>query len=108
TLAQLDDLVCREPNTQAYMSSLGIDSRVEYDSILEADFNNEECLSESIEGKILVTDYHPLREGDVGMALNGLLGHNNVVYYPLEHPVSFQDWKHALSVFKSASLVVTG
>ncbi|MGE8517311.1 MAG: polysaccharide pyruvyl transferase family protein [Alcaligenes nematophilus] len=108
TLKKLDDLVCRELQTKHYLDSLGIACRVEFDSIIAAGFDLSTWQQSQLAGKILVSDFHPLRNADVGATTELIRQRADTFYFPLDHAFSFQDWRHALSIVKHARLVVTG
>lgn len=108
TLKKLDDLVCRELQTKHYLDSLGIACRVEFDSIIAAGFEQSTWQKAELTNKILVSDFHPLRNADVGAATELIRQRADTFYFPLEHTLSFQDWRHATSIVKHARLVVTG
>jgi len=78
------------------------------DSIIDAEFDLQPV--NDFSGKIVVTDWHPLRHKDVGAALKQMLAEfgERAVYFPLDSPARADDWKHAVADLSSARLVVTG
>lgn len=107
-LCKLDDFTVRDARSSAYLKRLGVPHRVVFDSILEAEFDAEPA--HDFSGKIVITDWHPVRAGDVGAPLLHLLAElrEEAVYYPLEGAARESDWRHAIADLRTARLVVTG
>lgn len=107
TLRRLDDLTCREPRTHAYLAAHDVPARVVLDSIVEAGFAGRAAAGD-FRDRIVVTDHHALRDGDVGSALKGLMTRGDCIYFPLEHPSHHREWQLAVASLREARLVVTG
>ena len=108
TLARLTDCVGRDQASSAYLSGLGIRHRLVPDSILACPWSPEPSVD--LSGKIVVTDWHPSRDADVGARLRRLcrrLG-DQAAYYPLEHPDRASDWEHTVANWAAARVVITG
>lgn len=105
-LRQATGLTCREPESLRYLQGQGVQARLVPDSILEAGFHEAEQPSD-LRGRIVVTDFHPLRR-DVGGWLQRVAQRPDAVAYPLEDPLRFHDWRATLARWSSARLVVTG
>jgi hypothetical protein len=108
TLRHLDDLTVRDARSSAYLARLGIPHRLVFDSSLEAGFDSQPV--HDFADRVVITDWHPARAGDVGNLLEALrasLG-PGAVYYPLEDPARAADWRHAVADLQAARLVVTG
>jgi hypothetical protein len=108
TLRQLDDFTVRDAASSACLKRLGVPHRIVLDSIFEAPF--EAAPAHDFRGKIVVTDWHLARAGDVGAASEKLLNElgAGAVFYPLDSPEREHDWRQALADFQQARLVVTG
>ncbi|MEO8481659.1 MAG: polysaccharide pyruvyl transferase family protein [Acidobacteriota bacterium] len=107
TLRRLTDFTVRDGASAAYLRQLGVTHRVVFDSMLEAPFVTGPALD--VRGKVIVTDHHASRDGDVGAALRQLrdtLG-DDVVYYPLKDAARADLWQHSVADFRTARLVVT-
>lgn len=108
TLRRLDEFTVRDARSAAYLEALDIPHRIVFDSILEAEFDPQPATD--LSGKIVITDWHDTRRGDVGAALEALhaeLG-PEAVFYPLESAARESDWRHAVADLAAARLVVTG
>jgi hypothetical protein len=108
TLKKLTDFTVRDAASSDYLKKLGVPHRVVLDSILEAAF--ETTPAHDFRDKVVITDWHCVRNHDVGAALQALqqeLG-SEAIYYPLESPEREKDWRHAVADLAQARLVVTG
>jgi hypothetical protein len=108
TLRRLDDFTVRDAASSAYLTQLDVPHRVVLDSILEAAFVDEPAVD--LSGKVVVTDWHTVRDHDVGGASRRLLADlgDGAVYYPLKSEERAQNWRHAVADLRAARLVVTG
>jgi chemotaxis methyl-accepting protein methylase len=108
TLKQLTHLTVRDAASSDYLKRLGVPHRIVLDSILEASF--EKTAAHNFKDKIVITDWHCVRNDDVGVGLKKLLHDfgDEAVFYPLESPEREQDWQHAVADLAQARLVVTG
>ncbi|HEU5125172.1 MAG TPA: glycosyltransferase [Verrucomicrobiae bacterium] len=107
TLRKLTDFTVRDAASSAYLKQLGIPHRIVLDSIFDAPFDSNPL--NDFKGKVVITDWHPTREGDVGCALKQLLRElgTEAVFYPLEDPQRERDWRHAVADLAQAKLVIT-
>lgn len=106
TLRALDDFTVRDACSSAYLRSRRIAHRLVLDSILEAGFSPDP--RHDFEGRVVVTDVVGCCS-QVAAALEAFraeLG-DRARFYPLEHPDRFDDWRHAVADFRTASVVVT-
>ncbi|MCB9957190.1 MAG: polysaccharide pyruvyl transferase family protein [Rhodospirillaceae bacterium] len=109
-LRTVDDLAVREPASAAYLSAMSVAHRLVPDSFLEADFAAKP--TRHLSGRTLVTDWHPSRDTDVGIAmLNALNAVGDAgLFYPL-HDITYvaeEQWRHQIANLSTADLIITG
>lgn len=107
TLAGLTGCTVRDARSAAELADRGVTHRLVPDSILECPFSEQS--SQDLSGRIVVTDWHPSRDADVGDSLRKLLDRlgPKAVFYPLDHPDRQADWEHTVANFATARAVVT-
>ena len=107
TLARLDDFCVREVQSLRHAHSLGFKrARLVPDSFLGAQFDGEQNIA--LDGKIVVTDWHPAREHDVGTTLRTILDAvDGSFYYPLLHGMHARLWRGALRDWNDAAAILT-
>lgn len=107
-LRDLSGCTVREPVSSSYLSKLCIPHEVVFDAIIEAEFVPEPSME--LAGRVIVTDWHGSRSGDVGRGSQRLLEQlgEDAVFYPLQDPQRAELWQHAVADFRGASVVVTG
>lgn len=108
TLHNLTDFTVRDAGSSEYLASLGIKHRVVVDSIMEAPF--VDTPAHDWTGKVVITDWHEARNGDVGAAVGRLIEQlgDRAVFFPLDHPDRLKDWRSIVADMKRADAVVTG
>lgn len=106
TLRGLDDIVCREPRTHAYLQSLGVSARMALDSLVMADFHY--AGAPGPRAGTLVTDYHHLLAGTLAPTFDLVRRSPGAMAYPMDHLSRFQNWRDAVARFQAAERVVTG
>jgi hypothetical protein len=76
------------------------------DSILAARFDGPAYVD--LSDKVVVTDWHPARDQDVGETMRGILGTvEESVYFPLLHGIHAHLWRGAIACWGSAAFIVT-
>jgi hypothetical protein len=106
-LSKLNDLNVRESCSSAFLNSRGIENRVVFDSILDAKFSDRCDIN--LSGRILCTDWHFLRDRDVGRAIWDFhSSRRKSFFYPLHDGFEVFRWQHAVANFSRADAVITG
>jgi hypothetical protein len=106
-LTKLDDFCVRDRHSLDHARSHGLRCRLVPDSFLAAQFDAARYVD--LSEQIVVTDWHPLRDGDVGQTMRTLLGSvESTFYFPLLHGIHAQLWRGAADAWSGASLIVTG
>lgn len=107
TLNRLDDFCVRDAMSRAAAEAAGVRCRLVPDSVLAAKFDAPACID--LTGQILVTDWHPARDRDVGVAMRRILDSvDGVFYYPLMHGLQAHLWRSAVATLATADVVITG
>lgn len=106
-LARLTRCTVRDAASSAYLTAHGIAHQVVSDALLEADFVSDPVCD--LAGRIIVTDWHGSRAGDVGAACQAFLAHlgAEAVFYPLEDAARAAAWRHTVADWRPARLVIT-
>ena len=107
TLEQLDDFCVRDLESLRHAHSLGFSrARLVPDSFMGAQFGGQPNIA--LAGEILVTDWHPARDGDVGNALRTILDSvDDSFFYPMLHGMHTRLWRGALADWSGASAILT-
>lgn len=106
-LSKLDDFCVRDARSLDCATRAGFRCRVVPDSILAARFDGSAYVD--LSDKVVVTDWHPARDHDVGEAMRGILGTiEESVYFPLLHGIHAHLWRGAIACWGSAACIVTG
>lgn len=107
-LRSADDVCVRDLRSLRYLESQGVRARLVPDSIFEANFDGG-C-NIDLTGRIVVTDWHPQRNADVGAAIRGFMQERGTecFYYPMMHGCWRDHWRSALADWLRARAVVTG
>ncbi|MBX3357024.1 MAG: polysaccharide pyruvyl transferase family protein [Phycisphaeraceae bacterium] len=102
------DVGVRDARSLRYLASLGVKARLVPDSIVEARFDQRPAID--LSGRIVVTDWHHQRKGDVGAAAASLLRDRpaETFYFPLLHGSHRWLWRSAVPTLRTARAVVTG
>lgn len=105
-LSQLDDFCVRDQHSLDHARSHGLRCRLVPDSFLGAVFDQPAFVD--LSDRIVVTDWHPARDADVGHTLRTLLDQvETTVYFPMLHGVQSHLWRGAAAAWASSSLVIT-
>lgn len=105
-LNRLDDFCVRDARSLACAQAAGLRSRLVPDSFLGARFAERPIAD--LEQRIVVTDWHPARDHDVGAAMTAVLRSvEESFFYPLMHGIQAHLWRHAPATWASASWVIT-
>ncbi len=106
-LAKLSDLTVRDLRSSEFLRQREITHRVVVDSILEAEF--EEGPLFDLSNRIVVSDWHPDKESDVGSALRSLMADSKLhpFFLPLIHGIHRYIWRKIPSTLSSADLLIT-
>jgi hypothetical protein len=107
-LNALDDFTVRDARSSAYLKSRNIRHRLVLDSILAAGF--EGAPIRNLENRIVVSDWHPSRTEDVGVACSYVFDRypKKAVYYPFERVDAKDIWKQTIATIATSSVLVTG
>lgn len=106
-LGRLDDFCIRDAESLRHAESLGLAARLVPDSFLGAAFTDEASMD--LGDQIVVTDWHPYRDGDVGATLRQILDNvEGSFYYPLQHGMHTHLWRGAVADWSAASIIITG
>jgi len=106
-LSRLDDFCVRDLHSLQYARSLGLRCRLVPDSFLGARFDAGRFID--LSGRIVITDWHPARDADVGATLRTLIDADaSTFYFPMLHAVHAHLWRGAAAVWASADLIITG
>ena len=107
TLERLDDFCVREVQSLRHAHSLGFTrARLVPDSFLGAQFDGGQNVA--LAGQIVVTDWHPAREHDVGKTLRTILDSvDDSFYYPLLHGMHSRLWRGAVRDWNGAAAILT-
>ncbi len=105
-LKKLDDFCVRELFSLEHAQSLGLKARLVPDSLLGAKFSNQPTMN--LNDRIVVTDWHPLRDADVGETLRNILDSvPGSFYYPMLHGINASQWQGSAAAWASAASVIT-
>ncbi len=105
-LSRLDDFCVRDQASLLHAQSHGLRCRLVPDSVLGAQFHKAPLMH--LDHRIVVTDWHPARESDVGAALRIVLSRvDGAFYYPLQHGMQEHLWRHAPATWARAEWVFT-
>ncbi len=106
TLGRLDDFCVRDAESLRHAHSHGLHARLVPDSFLGAQFGADANVD--LSGQIVVTDWHPYRDADVGATLRQVLDRvGDSFYYPLQHGVQTHLWRGAVADWEAASIIIT-
>lgn len=102
----LDDFCVRDQNSLDHARSFGFRCRLVPDSFLGAQFDGNPFVD--LHDKIVITDWHPARDFDVGVTLRGLLDSvEGTFYFPMQHGIHAHLWRRAAQTWARASVIVT-
>lgn len=105
-LSRLDDFCVRDASSLECARRLGFPCRLQPDSILGAQFDAPRFID--LRDQIVVTDWHPVRDHDVGATLRTILGAvEGTVYFPMLHGIHAHVWRGALAAWSEAACVIT-
>ena len=105
-LSKLDDFCVRDARSKDCVERAGFHCRVLPDSLLAAQFDAAPYLD--LRDKLVVTDWHPARDQDVGETMRRILGGvPDSVYFPLLHGIHAHLWRSAIACWASATWIVT-
>jgi polysaccharide pyruvyl transferase WcaK-like protein len=105
-LSKLDDFCVRDGRSLLCVEQAGFHGRIVPDSFLAASFDGEQYVD--LSNKIIVTDWHPARDHDVGETMRTILGTvEGSVYFPMLHGVHAHLWRGAMACWASAAGVIT-
>lgn len=106
-LSRLDDFCVRDLASLEHATSQGLRCRLVPDSFLAASFDQRAYAD--LSNKIVVTDWHPARDGDVGNTVRTLIDRlgSDCFYFPMLHGVHAKLWRGAAATWMTADLVVT-
>lgn len=109
-LRKLDDFCVRDSLSSENAEKQGIKNRIVPDSFLEASFDYSDELDIDLSGKVVVTDWHPSRNIDVGnIILSYLRSYSkNCFFFPMFHEKNFLIWRKAPQVISNCDFVITG
>jgi hypothetical protein len=106
TLGKLDDFCVRDAESLRHAHSHGLRARLVPDSFLGAEFGAQANMA--LDGQIVVSDWHPAREHDVGNALRQILDSvDGSFYYPMLHGMHAHLWRGALADWSRAEAIIT-
>ena len=106
TLSALDDFCVRDAESLRHAQSHGFNARLVPDSFLAAEFGGDAIMD--LRDQIVVTDWHPQRDADVGITLRRLLDDvEGAAYYPLQHGIHTHLWRSAPADWAAASIIIT-
>lgn len=107
TLGRLDDFCVRDAESLRHADSHGLAARLVPDSFMGARFDAD--ASVDLAGQIVVTDWHPYRDPDVGATLRRILDQvDGSFYYPMQHGIQSHIWRGAMADWAAASIIITG
>jgi polysaccharide pyruvyl transferase WcaK-like protein len=105
-LSTLDDFCVRDARSSDCVERTGFRCRIQPDSVLAAQFDGAPFVD--LTGKLVVTDWHPARDQDVGDTMRRILGGvPDSVYFPLLHGIHAHLWRGAIACWASATWIVT-
>ncbi|QYF95009.1 polysaccharide pyruvyl transferase family protein [Massilia sp. PAMC28688] len=105
-LGRLDDFCIRDAESLRHAESLGLPARLVPDSFMAAVFSADAAVD--LSGQIVVTDWHPFRDADVGATLRQILDNvEGSFYYPLQHGMHTHLWRGAVADWSAASIIIT-
>ncbi len=105
-LSRLDDFCVRDASSLECARQLGLRARLQPDSILAAQFDEPKFVD--LRDQIVVTDWHPARDDDVGATLRTILGAvEGAVYFPMLHGIHAHLWRGALAAWSEAGCIIT-
>lgn len=105
-LSKLDDFCVRDARSRRSVEEAGFPCRVVPDSLLAARFDGKPYVD--LRNKIVVTDWHPARDYDVGATMREILGAvEESVYFPLLHGMHAHLWRGAVACWANATCIVT-
>jgi hypothetical protein len=106
-LAQLTDLTVRDVRSSEFLSNRRIGHRIVVDSMLEAQFDSAPLFD--LTGRVVVTDWHPARDLDVGSILRSTLSNSKIdaFFLPLAHGIHRRVWRQIPATLASAELMIT-
>lgn len=109
-LRRLDDFCVRDALSSDYASKQGIKNRIVPDSFLAAKFDYLKEPYINLTNKIVVTDWHPSRDFDVGRTVRDYYYKNRdrCFFFPLLHGIHHTLWRQAPRVISSCDFVITG
>jgi hypothetical protein len=107
-LAQLDDFCVQDVRSLRLAHTMGHPRcRLVPDSIAAARFDQPAWVD--LKEHIVVTDWHPARDADVGETLRAILQAVEGTYYlPLLHGVQAHVWRGMVNTIARASILITG
>lgn len=105
-LSKLDDFCVRDARSRDCAERAGFHCRVLPDSLLAAQFDGAPYVD--LSDKLVVTDWHPARDPDVGETMRRILGGvPDSVYFPLLHGIHAHLWRGAIACWANAAWIVT-
>jgi Polysaccharide pyruvyl transferase len=105
-LSKLDDFCVRDARSRDCVERAGFHCRVLPDSLLAARFDGKPYVD--LSDKVVVTDWHPARDHDVGETMRRVLGTvQESVYFPLLHGIHAHTWRNAIACWASAACIIT-
>ena len=109
-LRKLDDFCVRDIFSSEFASKKNISNRVVLDSFIEAKFDSFKKPFIDLSEKVVVTDWHPDRERNVGYTLRRYLKENKkqCFYFPLQHGIQSYLWREAPRTLGACKLIITG
>lgn len=107
TLQKLDDFCVRDSESLRHAHSLGFaNARLVPDSFMGAQFEAEANID--LQDQIVVSDWHPARDADVGLSLRQILDAvDGSFYYPMLHGMHSKLWRGAAADWQQAAIVIT-
>lgn len=109
-LRKLDDFCVRDIFSSEFAFKRNINNRVVLDSFIEAEFGSFKKPFVDLSDKVVVTDWHPYRERDVGYTLRRYLEQNrkSCFYFPLHHGIQSYLWRETPKALSSCEFIITG
>jgi hypothetical protein len=105
-LSKLDDFCVRDARSRDCVERAGFRCRILPDSLLAAQFGGTPYVD--LSDKVVVTDWHPARDHDVGETMRMVLGAvPDCVYFPLLHGIHAHIWRCAIACWASAAWIIT-
>ena len=102
----LQDFCVRDQNSLDHAKSHGFRCRLVPDSFLAAQFEGPAFVD--LHDRIVVTDWHPARDFDVGVTLRALLDSvEGTFYFPMQHGIHAHLWRRTAATWARASVIVT-